>query len=103
MAERAAEPQIIAFESLTDQQREEAAAVLLTALAHVPSAWRDMAAAREEVASFFDDPQRSAIAALDGDTLIGWIGAIRHSVHAFELHPLVVDPRDRCPLSLKAR
>jgi len=48
--------------------------------------------ARAQVATFVDDPERSAIAALDHGQLVGWIGAIRHSAHAWELHPLVVDP-----------
>jgi aminoglycoside 6'-N-acetyltransferase I len=80
------------FDALSALQREQAGAVLVHALAHAPSAWRDMAEAREEVGKFFHDPERLAIAALDGDRLIGWIGGIRHSEFGWELHPLVVDP-----------
>lgn len=67
------------------------AAILMSALAHVPSAWHDLAAARAEVASF-DDADRVALAAVDRGEVVGWIGAIRHSDHAWELHPLVVRP-----------
>ncbi len=80
------------FDALSDQQRDEAAAILMSALAHVPSAWHDETSARAEVATFVDNPERSAIAALDRGRLVGWIGAIRQSVHAWELHPLVVHP-----------
>ena len=82
----------VSFDTTSAPQREQAAAILVDALAHVPSAWRDMPAAREEVAEFLDNAERVAVAALDGDRLIGWIGAIRQSRFAWELHPLVVDP-----------
>jgi hypothetical protein len=61
----------ISFDGLSAMQREQAAAVLVDALAHAPSAWRDMAEAREQVGQFFHDPERLAIAVLDGDRLIG--------------------------------
>ena len=51
-----------------------------------------MAEARAEVAKIFDDAERLAIAAIDGDRLIGWIGGIRHYNFGWEFHPLVVDP-----------
>jgi aminoglycoside 6'-N-acetyltransferase I len=89
----------VPFDTLSHRQREEAAAILMRALAHVPSAWHDRGAARAEVATFFGDPERTAIAAVEGEQLVGWIGAILQSEHAWELHPLVVDPshqRRRC-------
>jgi aminoglycoside 6'-N-acetyltransferase I len=84
--------QTILFEQTSIVQREEAARILLTALAHVPSAWHDIGAARQEVSSFLTDPDRMAIAAIESDRLRAWIGAIRHSAHAWELHPLAIDP-----------
>jgi aminoglycoside 6'-N-acetyltransferase I len=80
----------VPFEVMSATQREEAAAILVSALAHVPSAWKHMGEAGKEVATFFDNPERLAIGALDGGRLVGWIGGIRHSSHAWELHPLVV-------------
>ena len=69
----------------------------MRALAHVPSAWHDMESARAEVATFMADPERLAIAAIEAQTLVGWIGAIRQSEAAWELHPLVVVPSwQRC-------
>jgi aminoglycoside 6'-N-acetyltransferase I len=82
----------IPFEAISATQREDAAAILVTALAHVPSAWKTIDEGREEVATFFDNPERLAIAALDGGRLVGWIGGIRQSSHAWELHPLAVHP-----------
>jgi GNAT superfamily N-acetyltransferase len=82
----------IPFETTSPAQRERAAAILVAALAHVPSAWRDMDAARAEVATFVGSEERLAIAAVEDERMLGWIGAIRHSSHAWELHPLVVDP-----------
>jgi aminoglycoside 6'-N-acetyltransferase I len=83
---------VIPFEATSGLQREQAAAILVAALAHVPSAWRDMDAARAEVSTFLDSEERLAIAAVENERLLGWIGAIRHASHAWELHPLVVDP-----------
>jgi GNAT superfamily N-acetyltransferase len=82
----------VPFAALSAPQREQAAATLIQALAHVASAWSDMAQAREELQKFFDDAERLAIGALDDDRLVGWIGGIRHSDFGWELHPLVVDP-----------
>jgi len=82
----------IPFGATSALQREQAAAILVAALAHVPSAWRDIGAARAEVSTFVDSEERLAIAAVEDECVLGWIGAIRHSSHAWELHPLVVDP-----------
>ena len=82
----------IPFAATAARQRDEAAAILVAALAHVPSAWQDMFAARAEVSTFVGGEERMAIAAVDGGRLRGWVGAIRHSSRAWELHPLVVDP-----------
>ncbi len=85
--------QIRGFEQLSDAQREAAAAVLKSGLLHAPAAWRNLAAARAEVASFFEEPDRAAIALIEDDTLVGWVGRIsRYDGHAWELHPLVVSP-----------
>jgi aminoglycoside 6'-N-acetyltransferase I len=89
--------QTIPFESTSPAQRERAAAILVSALAHVPSAWHDMESARAEVATFRGNPERLAVAAVEGETLVGWIGAIRQYAAAWELHPLVVVPAwQRC-------
>jgi aminoglycoside 6'-N-acetyltransferase I len=84
--------QTVSFDALSASQREQASSVLIDALAHVPSAWKDMVAAREQVDLFLDNAERLAIAALDRDRLIGWIGGLRDYAFGWELHPLVVDP-----------
>ena len=83
---------IVPFEQLSAGQREAAAALLPRAFAHQPHTWPTLEEARDEVARAFDDPDRSALAAIDGDAVAGWIGLIRTYSHAFELHPLAVDP-----------
>lgn len=83
--------QIVPLDLLDTAQREEAATILRTALAHVESGYATPEAARAEVAEF-DDDERLAFAALEGVELLGWIGAIRTYDHAWELHPLVVAP-----------
>lgn len=82
---------IVAFEELSPAAREAAAEVLVRAFAHIPAAWDTLAEGREEVETFFTDPDRSALAALDGERLVGWTGLIRTYSHAFELHPIAVD------------
>ena len=71
--------------------------VLIAALAHVPAAWKTIEEAAEEVATFTDDPDRLAFAAVEAGRLIGWIGAVRAYSHAWELHPLVVVARPPAP------
>lgn len=78
---------------LTERERLEAARILVEALAHVPSAWPDLPSALQEIDLFLTDRDRIAFAAFEGEEIRGWIGAIRHSSFAWELHPLVVDPK----------
>lgn len=80
------------FAELTPAQRAEAARILREAFAHMPSAFHGEGEAEAEVQSFFDEPERLALAALDGEALVGWVGVIESYSHAWELHPLVVDP-----------
>jgi aminoglycoside 6'-N-acetyltransferase I len=84
------------FERLSAGQLRDAARILRDALAHMPSAYNGPGEAETEVRSFLDDPSRFALAALDGDRLLGWIGGIRENYsHAYELHPLVIDPQEQ--------
>ena len=76
-----------------ERERSAAAHILVAALAHVPSAWKDLPSAREEVDSFVHDPDRIALLGMEDDEVRGWIGAIRHTAFGWELHPLVVDPQ----------
>ena len=87
--------QIVPFEALSERQRQEAAVVLMSALAHAPSAWHDMPSALAEVRRCLDDPERLAFAALEDGRVAGWIGAIAHSDFQWELHPLVVAPEEQ--------
>ena len=84
--------EIVSLRTLSTAQREAAAGLLVRAFAHSPSAWQDMAAARAELSTFLDNPERLGFAALEGERLVGWIGGVRQSAHAWELHPLVVEP-----------
>lgn len=90
MSASASDP--VSFQALSDVHHGQAANILIRALAHSPFAWPDFAAARTEVSLFLDNAERVAFAAMNGDEIAGWIGAIRHSDHAWELHPLAVDP-----------
>jgi aminoglycoside 6'-N-acetyltransferase I len=80
------------FAALTDEQRAAAARVLRAALAHLPSGFQGPGEAEAEVETLCHDPQWLGFAALDQETLRGWIGALRTYSHGWEMHPLVVDP-----------
>ena len=81
---------IVEFADLTRQQRADAARVLADAFADRPGSFDGKF--EEEVETFFSDEDREAIAAIDDSVLVGWVGRIETYDHAWELHPLVVDP-----------
>jgi aminoglycoside 6'-N-acetyltransferase I len=85
--------EIVPFEAISPAQRAGAAEVLIRAFAHVGAGWRTAREAATEVNSFIEDENRTALAALDGGRLVGWIGLVRGYSHAPELHPLAVDPQ----------
>ncbi len=72
---------------------QQAAALLVAAFKeHWPAAWPELEPALQTVRESFG-PDRLSRVALDADgTVLGWIGAIQHYSHAWELHPLVVRP-----------
>lgn len=58
---------------------------------HSP-AWPDLASAEVEVRESFAEDRISRVAR-DGGVVVGWIGGIsEYDGHAWELHPLAVDP-----------
>jgi aminoglycoside 6'-N-acetyltransferase I len=62
---------------------------------HWPDAWPDMEAAVKEIRSFLND-ERICRVAVDGDSVLGWIGAIpEYGGMSWELHPLAVHGEHR--------
>ena len=58
---------------------------------HSP-AWPDLASAEAEVRESFAEDRISRVAC-EGETVLGWVGGIlEYDGHAWELHPLAVDP-----------
>jgi len=84
--------QIIDFGALAPARHADAAGILRDALAHLPSAYNAPGEAEAEVASRCADDEWLGYAAIDGERLVGWIGAIRAYSHGWEIHPLVVAP-----------
>ena len=83
---------IVAFEHLNAAQRADCARILREAFSHI-SAYQEDGEAEAEVETFLTVPERFALAALDGEAVLGLIGGIDTYSHAAELHPLAVDPR----------
>jgi aminoglycoside 6'-N-acetyltransferase I len=83
---------IVDFAELTGDQRRQAAGVLRSAFSHRPTVYQAPGEAEDEVATFFEDPERWALAALVGEAVAGWIGVIETYDRGWELHPLVVAP-----------
>jgi aminoglycoside 6'-N-acetyltransferase I len=84
--------EIVPFAAISAAQRRQAADVLIRAFEHAPAAWHTPQDATAQVDTFFEDADRAAIAAIEDGRLIGWVGRIHAYSHAFELHPLAVDP-----------
>ena len=82
---------IDAADTLSSCWQEQAAELLVEGFRHSPSAWDDLESARNEVATFVE-PERIAFVATEDETVVGWIGAIKHSAQMWELHPLAVRP-----------
>jgi aminoglycoside 6'-N-acetyltransferase I len=79
------------FAALSSDQVGQAARILREAIAG-PS-YKALGEAETEAASFLGgDPDRFALAATQGEQVLGWIGAVQDYPHSLELHPLVVDP-----------
>ena len=83
---------VVDFAQLTADQRADAAHILRQALARHEGGYRGPGEAEAEVAELGGDLDRLGFAAVEGETLLGWIGAVRDYSHAWQLHPLVVDP-----------
>ena len=63
--------------------------------AHSPNAWPDIEAAFQEVKESISGERISRVA-IDGETVLGWIGAIpEYGGTSWELHPLVVHGEHR--------
>jgi aminoglycoside 6'-N-acetyltransferase I len=84
--------EIVDFGALGAARRAEAATILRDALAHLPSAYNAPGEAEAEVTLRCADGDWLGYAAVDGERLAGWIGAIRTYSHGWEIHPLVVAP-----------
>jgi aminoglycoside 6'-N-acetyltransferase I len=82
--------EIVDFAALPPSRHADAARILREALAHLPSAYNAPGEAEAEVALRCTDSDWLGHAALEGQRLIGWIGAIRTYSHGWEIHPLVV-------------
>ena len=84
---------IVSFENLAPRQKEEAVEVLNLALAPLSAAYREIEAAKAEVGSFFNNPERFGLAAVEDGHVVGWVGGIRGYDRGLELHPLCVHPK----------
>ena len=79
---------LIDFAALSEQHREAAAAMRVEQFDE-PSGWPSYEAGRDEVTHIVQ--AGFALAALEGERLIGWIGGLpEYSGRVWELHPLVV-------------
>ena len=83
---------IVDFSSLRPEQLAAAARVLREALGHLPSGYQAPGEAEAEVEMRRHEADWLGFAALERDTLVGWVGGIRTYAHGWEVHPLVVTP-----------
>lgn len=70
---------------------EQVALILLDCFGHLPSGYRTLEAALEEVEKSLAPDRISRIAIDDSGTVLGWIGGIQqYDGNVWELHPLIV-------------
>jgi len=84
---------VIHLSESTPAQQEQAALLLAHAFVNTPSAI-DITTARQELQLTLGTARRGLLA-LDETDVLGFIGAIVHTVHMWELHPLVVCENNR--------
>ena len=85
---------ILTLDPVDDAMVKQCALILMRAFKqHHPLAWPTLGSAKEELTAFSGE-DRIALVAIDSQTqVLGWVGAIRqYAGHAWELHPLAVDP-----------
>jgi aminoglycoside 6'-N-acetyltransferase I len=76
-----------------DLSRQVAGLLLDASREHWPQAWPTRAAALQEVLDSFGPERISRVALAPDGTAVGWIaGQEQYDGHAWELHPLVVQP-----------
>ena len=76
---------------------EQAAALLMEGFAeHAPEAWPDLLSARREVRELLAQDAIARIALDEKGQVLGWIGGLRrYGGRCWELHPLVVAPKQQ--------
>src|SRR5688500_8455709 len=84
---------IIDLAQSSENTREQAATMLVDDFAE-PRGWPDLASARDGVARVISEG--FARGAMDGEILVGWIGALpEYHGRVWELHPMVVRREQR--------
>lgn len=83
---------IVEFDDLSPADWRRAATVLRAALARLPSGFQGPGDAEAEVEMRRLQDEWLGYAALEGEDLVGWIGALQTYDRGWEIHPLVVDP-----------
>jgi aminoglycoside 6'-N-acetyltransferase I len=81
---------VVDFKTLDAPQHAAAAQVLRDALAALPSGYQAPGEAEAEVELRRNEKDWLGYAALDGERLVGWVGAIKTYDRGWEVHPLVV-------------
>lgn len=86
---------IVAVQAENTARLEQMARLLVVGFKeHWPNAWSDLEAAMAEVQEAIEPGKIVRIAVNESGAVLGWVGAIsNYDGHAWELHPLVVDPR----------
>lgn len=86
--------QIVDLKNAGASAKEQAARILVEAFKlSAPAAWPTMQAALQEVEESFGEDRISRAAMDESGRVVGWIGGIdAYDGHAWELHPLAVDP-----------